>query len=93
MFVPTKATVKLANGNTGNAQGIGIILCCFPNCHIIYLVGTVYYCLGHPSKKISSGALKFILASKRLYLNLFKIVTLLNLRNILGDNPTIIKTI
>ena len=32
MFVSTKATVKLANGNTGHDQGIGIILCCFPNC-------------------------------------------------------------
>ena len=26
MFVPTKDTVKLANGNTGHAQGIGIFL-------------------------------------------------------------------
>ena len=33
MFVPTKATIKLANGNTVNAQGIGIILCCSPNLH------------------------------------------------------------
>ena len=59
MSVPTKATVKLANGNTGHAQGIGIILCCFPNCSIIYPVGTVYYCPGHPSNTISSGSLKF----------------------------------
>ena len=28
--------VKLANGKTGHAQGIGIILCCFPNFSIIY---------------------------------------------------------
>ena len=35
MFVPTKATVKLANGNTGHAQGVGIILCRFTNCYII----------------------------------------------------------
>ena len=27
MFVPTKDTVKLDNGNTGYTQGIGIILC------------------------------------------------------------------
>ena len=27
MFVPTKVTVKLANVNTGNSEGIGIILC------------------------------------------------------------------
>ena len=38
MFVPTKATVKLDNGKTGHAQGIGIILCQFPNCLIIYPV-------------------------------------------------------
>ena len=31
MFVPTKATVKLANGNTGHDQRIGIILCRFHN--------------------------------------------------------------
>ena len=41
MFFPTKATVKLANGNTGHAQGIGIILCRFPNCSITYPVGPV----------------------------------------------------
>ena len=34
MFVPTKANVKLTNGNTGNDQEIGIILCLFPNCLI-----------------------------------------------------------
>ena len=33
----------LANGNMGHAQVIGIILCSFPNCPIIYPVGTVYY--------------------------------------------------
>ena len=38
MFVPNKDTVKLANGNTGNYQWIGIILCRFPNCSIIYTV-------------------------------------------------------
>ena len=59
MFVPTKATVKLANGNMGNTQVIGIILCRFPKFSIIYLVGPVYYCPGHPSNTISSGALNF----------------------------------
>ena len=29
MFVPTKDNVKLANGNTGNEQGIGIIYVTF----------------------------------------------------------------
>ena len=32
MFIPTNATVKLANGKTGRAQVIGIILCHLPNC-------------------------------------------------------------
>ena len=59
MFVPTKSTVKLANGNTIRVQGIGIVLCCLPNYSIIYPVGMVYYCLGHPSNTISSGSLKF----------------------------------
>ena len=58
-FSPTKATVKLANGNTGHAQVNGIILCRLPNCSIIYPVGTVYYCPGHPCNTISSGVLKF----------------------------------
>ena len=52
MFVQTKATVKLANGNTGHSQGIGIILCRFPNCSIIYPVGPVYYFPVHPSNTI-----------------------------------------
>ena len=66
MFVPTKATVKLANGNTGHAQVIGIILCCFPNCSIIYPVGPVYYCPAHPSNTISPGALKFYIGFKKV---------------------------
>ena len=51
--------MKLANGNTGHAQGIGIILCHFTNCPIIYAFGTVYYCPGHQYDTISSGARKF----------------------------------
>ena len=39
MFVPTKATLKLANGNTVHAQGIGIILCHFPTGYIIKQLG------------------------------------------------------
>ena len=65
-FVLTKATVKLANGNTGHAQGIGIILFRFPNCSIIYPVGLVYYCPVHPSNTISSGALKFYIGFKKV---------------------------
>ena len=58
MFVPTKSTVKLANGNTVHAQGIGIILCRFTNCSIIYPVVPVYYFPGYPSDTVSSGDLK-----------------------------------
>ena len=35
MFVPTKATVKFDNVNTGHAQFIWIVLCNFPNFPII----------------------------------------------------------
>ena len=59
MYVPTKATVKLANRNTGDSQGIGIILWNFPNCSIIYPVGPFHYFPGHPSSTISLGDLKF----------------------------------
>ena len=66
MFVPTKATVKLDNGNMGHAQEIGIISCCFPNCLIIYPIGPVYYCPGHPSNTISSDALQFNIGFKKV---------------------------
>ena len=59
MFVPTYTTVKLANRNTGHAQEIGIILCCFNNCYIIYTVGPVYHCPGRPFNTVSSGAPTF----------------------------------
>ena len=52
MFVPTKATVKLSNGNTVHAQVIGIILCCFSNYLIIYIVGPGGYFTGHLSVNI-----------------------------------------
>ena len=48
-LVPTQANMKLSNENTLHAQGIGIILCNFSNCIIIYLVEPVYYCTLHPS--------------------------------------------
>ena len=59
MFVPNNATVKLANGNTGHAQGIEIILFRFPNCLIIHPIETVYYFPGQPSNTISPVSLKF----------------------------------
>ena len=51
---------------TGHAQGIGIILCRFTNCSIIYPVGPVYYCPGQTSNTISSGALKFYIGFKKV---------------------------
>ena len=66
MFVPTKAPVKFANGKTEHDQRIVIILCRFSNCLIIYPVGPVYYCPGHSSKTISSGALKFYIGLKKV---------------------------
>ena len=66
VFVPINSTVKLANGNTGHAQGIEIILCRFPKCLIIYSVGPVYYCPGHPFNTISSGDLKFYIGFKKV---------------------------
>ena len=38
MFVPTKATAKLYNGNIGHTQGVGTILCLFPIWSILYPV-------------------------------------------------------
>ena len=66
MFFPTKATVKLDNGNMGHPQGIGITLCCFPNCYIIYTLVPVYYFTGQPSNNISSGALEFYVGFKKI---------------------------
>ena len=74
MLVLTKANVKLANGNTGHEQVIGIISCCFTNCYVIYPVVPVYYFSFHPSKTISLGALKFMLVLKRVHTNLLNIV-------------------
>ena len=93
MFVPTKATLKLVNGNTGHSQGIGIILCCLPNCLVVYPVVPVCYCPGHPSNTILSSSLKFYISSKILHTNLFNIVTLFDLKVVLGDHPTRLVTI
>ena len=57
MFVPTKATVKIANEKRGHSQEIGINLCNLSYFPIIYPVVLVYYCPGHPTNTISSGDL------------------------------------
>ena len=66
MFVTTRANVKLSNENTGHAHGIGIILCVFPNCSIIYLVVPVYYFPGHLSNTISSDDLKLYVGFQKV---------------------------
>ena len=66
MFVFKKSNLNLYDGNTGHAQVIGIILCQFPNCLIIYTFGPFYYCPDHPSNTISSGALKFYIGFKKV---------------------------
>ena len=66
MFAPTMATMKLDNGNTGHAQVIGVILCRFTNCSIIYPVVLVYYCPGQPYNTISSGAFKFYVSLQKV---------------------------
>ena len=66
MFVPAKVTVKLANGSTGHVQVIGIILCCFTNCSIIYTLGLIYYCTGHPTNTILSGYLKVYIVFQKV---------------------------
>ena len=93
MFVLTKATLTLANGNTGHAQGIGIILCLFLNCSIIYPVTPVYYCPGHPSNTISSGALKFYVGFQKVTSEPLEHLNFLTLKVFIGGHPTGIKTI
>ena len=65
MFLTTKATVKLYNGKTRHAQYLGF-LCGFPNCYIIYPAVPAYYCSGHPSNNISSGALKLYVGFQKV---------------------------
>ena len=64
MFAPTKATVELANGNTGHTQGVRIILCSFTNCTIICPAGPIYYFTRHPYNTISLCFIKFYPVNK-----------------------------
>ena len=92
MLVPTKAIVELYNRNTGHAKVIGIILCCFTNCSIMYTVIPVYYFTGHPSNTISLGALKcYIGFQKVTYEPLGHCDFLAPM--VVGDHPTRLLTI
>ena len=93
MFFSTKANLKLANGNTGHFQGIGIILCRFTKCYIIYPAGPVYYYPGHPSTTISSVELKFYFGFQKVKSEPFNTVTSLILKVVIGYHPTRLKTI
>ena len=93
MFVPTKATMKVATGNTGHAQGIGIILYHFTNSSIIYPAEPVYYCIGHLSNTISSVALKFYACFKKVTSEPIEHCDFLTLKVIIGDHHTRLKTI
>ena len=88
VFAPTKVTVKLANGNMVHAQVIGIILCYFSNCPIIYPVGIVYYCPGHPSNTISLGDLKFYVFFLKVTPEPLECSVFFTLKVVLGDQPT-----
>ena len=66
MFVSTKADVKFTNGNMDNSQEIGILLCHFPICPIIYTVVPVNYCPGYPSDNISLGGIKFYFVFQKI---------------------------
>ena len=66
IFVLTKATVKLDNGNTLHAQWIGIVLCRFTYWSIIYSMGPVYYFTCPPSNTISSGTLKIYVGFQKV---------------------------
>ena len=66
MVLPTKANVYLDSFNMGHDQIIGIILCHFQKSPIIYPVGPVYYCPGHPSNTILLDALKFNVGFQKL---------------------------
>ena len=66
MFFPTRATVKLANGNMWHTQWIGIISCFFTRCSIIYPVGPVYYFPNHSTNTISPVSLNFNIGSQKV---------------------------
>ena len=93
MFFPTKANVKLANGNTGHAQGIGIIYVAFLTVRLyIQLDQFIIFQVTLPTlyHHVPSS---FILVLKRLHMNLLNIVTLLTLKVVLGDHLTRLATI
>ena len=93
MLVPTKATVKLDNGNTWHAQGFGIILCHFTNYTIIYPMGTVHHCPSHLSNTISSDAIKLFVGFQKVASEPLEHCDFSTLKVVLGYHSTILKII
>ena len=93
LFVPTQSNVKLDNGNTSHAQGVGVILCCFTNLPIIYRVGTIYYSLGHPSNTISLGPIKFYVGFQKVVSEPLEHCDFFTLNIALGYHPTRLGTV
>ena len=83
MSVPTNADVNFLNGKTVDAQGIGIILCCFPNRSIIYSLGLIYCFLGHPYNTILPVDLKWCVGFQKVTFNLLKNLFCLSSRSFL----------
>ena len=91
MFVPTKYTAKLANGNTGHAQGIGIIFIAFLNVQF-YIQRDQFIIFQVTLTTLSHQVPQnFMLVLKKLHLKLLNIVTLLTLKVVLGYHHNRIK--
>ena len=93
MFVPNKATAKLANEKMVHAQGIEIILCCFPNYSIMYPVWKFIIFQVTPTTPYHQGISSCMLDLKRLDINLLNILILLTLKVVPRYHPTRLKTI
>ena len=92
MFFPTKATVKLANENTGHTQVIGIIFVAFLTVQLYIQWDQLIIATVTLPALFHQVPLNFILVFKRLHLNLLNIVYLLTLKVVLGDHHTRLKT-
>ena len=93
MFAQTKSNVELDNGNMVYDQVIGIILCHFPICPIIYPVGPVYYFPGQPSNTISPGDLKCYVGFQKVIYEPLEHCDFFTLKFILLDRPNRLGTI
>ena len=93
MFNPTKAAVKMSNGNMGHSQGIGVF-------YVVLLTFLLYVQWGQfIIFQVTLPTLyhwvpsNFMLVFIRLHLIILNIVNLLALKIVIGDHPTRLKTI